>query len=140
MKRLLPKLTWFGIVGIVGAVLYGATVTFVISWLRWTPTLANALGFLMAMSSSYFGHRFLTFRSAAPHHRAVPRFIFQAAVGYAMSQGITYFVSSFALHYAIGILAVVVVLPALNFVVFQFWVFAASARAGHYPEATEPPR
>ncbi|HWK44716.1 MAG TPA: GtrA family protein [Stellaceae bacterium] len=132
-------MTWFGVVGITGAVLYGATVAFAVSWLHWPPTFANATGFLLAMASSYFGHRLLTFRSAVPHQQAAPRFIIQAAIGYATSQGITYLVSTYSLHYAIGICAVVLVLPALNFIVFQFWVFADGTPPSHQPGAAEPP-
>jgi putative flippase GtrA len=128
MRDHLRKIAWFGVVGIVSTVFYVAAAALALSWLSWPPLRASTVGYLTAMCGSYFGHKILTFRSDALHRRAMPRFVIQAAVGYALAQGITYSASKLGLRDGVGIAAVAVALPALNFLLLQFWVFATRSR------------
>lgn len=139
MRALLPKLTRFGIIGVSSAILYAVTVSIAVEWLLWTPMAANGAGFVVATLNSYFGHKILTFGSVAQHQRTAPRFLLQACVGYAGSAGITYFVNVQGLHYGIGIAVVVGILPMINFVVLQFWVFPADVPDENRPQVLKSP-
>jgi putative flippase GtrA len=139
MRALLPKLTWFGVIGVSSAIFYAAVVSIAIEWLAWSPMAANGAGFVVATLSSYFGHKVLTFRSTAQHQQAAPRFLLQACLGYAGSAGITYLVHVQGLHYGIGIAIVVGILPIINFVVLQFWVFPAHIPSKNCRQVLKPP-
>jgi putative flippase GtrA len=130
MSRLAAKTAWFGVIGILSTLIYGATALLAIDLLTWSPLIANATAYLAAMVNSYFGHRLLTFRATVPHQLAMPRFVAQSAIGYVLSHAITFGVARLHLHYLIGIVAVMVVLPCANFAAMQFWVFAERLPAG----------
>jgi len=122
------KLVRFGAVGALSTVLYLIATSFTIGWLSWPPLRASTAGYLIAMCGSYFGHKILTFRSDAPHQRAIPRFLIQAAIGYAITQGIIYGSGKLGLTQTVGVGVASVALPILNFLVLQFWVFATGSR------------
>jgi putative flippase GtrA len=140
MSRIAAKTAWFGIIGVLSTLIYGATALLAINLLSWSPLVANATAYLAAMVNSYFGHRLLTFRATVPHQFAMPRFAAQSAFGYVLSHAITFGVARLDLHYLIGIVAVMVVLPAANFLAMQFWVFADRLPAGTRIGQTRPRR
>jgi putative flippase GtrA len=121
---LLGKLGRFGSVGIASAMLYAGGMATAVDLLGWSVMAANIFGFLMAASCSYLGHHYFTYGADGDHRRYVPRFLVQAVATYLLSTGITFAVAQFGLHYSWGVLLVVGLIPAINFCVMQFWVFA----------------
>ncbi len=127
--RWAPRLTWFGVVGASSALCYAGAMTITISEFSWPPPAGNALAYLLSMSVSYFGHKILTFRSSVAHHRAVPRFLAQSAIGYLYAAVAVHAGGMLRWPYGVAIGFVTLSLPVLNFVVLDRFVFAAGAGA-----------
>jgi len=122
--RLSSQLTWFGVVGVCATLCYAGVMSVTISGLSWQPLVGNALAYLLSTLVSYFGHKWLTFRSRVAHHRAMPKFLAQAGIGYLYASICVHGVAILQWPYWIGIAVVTTSLPVLNFVVFNKIVFA----------------
>ena len=129
-EYMIHRLTKFGVVGIV------ATVSHYLVALSLSKLVgvfcANAVGYAGGMCVSYIGHHNLTFagtKGALPHHQAISRFVAASAIGFITSQGILYLaVSLLHLPDWLGLGLVVIAVPIITFLLYQFWVFAPSPK------------
>jgi GtrA-like protein. len=119
MPRWLLRIGWFGVVGGGSALAYAVSVSGPSNFSgragRWP--ISSGLG--VSSLCSYLGHHYLTFRADSDHGRYFPRFMIQIALTYLLSAAATYVVDRMHWPYAIGILTVLVVIPAVNFVMLQ---------------------
>ncbi len=122
--RVLSQLTWFGVVGVFATLCYAGVMSVTISGLSWQPLVGNALAYLLATLVSYFGHKLLTFRSRVAHHRALPKFLAQAGIGYLYANICMHGVAILQWPYWIGVAVVTTSLPVFNFIVFNNVVFS----------------
>lgn len=119
------RLLRFGTVGALVAGLYALGFAALVGLGLATP-VANALAYLGAIAVQFIGHRQFTYRSAARLSQSVPRFLVTNGAGLAASAVLT-----LLLHDRLGLPALatgIVVsgaLAAMNWVVFQRWVFRA---------------
>ena len=116
------KLIAFAIVGLVSVVTYLGVTALVVS--KSGVTIANIIAFLAAAFVSYIGHHSFTFRVQGNHDIHGPRFIVQGLLAYLVSLAITEGAAALHFHYMVGATAVAILVPIVNFVAFQFWVFA----------------
>lgn len=129
------KLFTFGVVGLASALVYVGTVWLLIDLADLGHTLANLIGFSCAALTSYVGHHSFTFRADGNHHVYAPRFVAQVIITYLMSAGITEGASMLGVHHLVAAVTIAVLLPVMNFLAFQFWVFVAP-RLGEEQETT----
>jgi putative flippase GtrA len=122
--RWFQRIAWFGVVGGGSALAYAASVAAAIELLGSGRQIANILGLVASSLCSYLGHHYLTFQADSDHGRYFPRFMIQIALTYLLSAAATYAVARMHWPYAIGIVTVLVAIPAVNFVMLQTWVFA----------------
>ncbi len=127
MARLLRKLGWFSVVGIFAALLYGTAVFVCVEWLGLNPLAAHGIGLALAALCSYIGHYSFTFQAKGRHKIYVPRFIVQAIVSVVLSTAAMMLVTRIQLSYLFAVMATMVLIPGVNFLLMQFWVF----KAGH---------
>jgi putative flippase GtrA len=123
ISQWLRRIGWFGVVGGTSLVAYAASVSGAIEFLGSGKQAANLLGLVVASLCSYFGHHYLTFQADGDHRRYFPRFMVQIVLTYLLSTTATYMVDRMHWHYAIGIMTVAVVIPLINLVMLQTWVF-----------------
>jgi putative flippase GtrA len=120
----------FCLVGVLLAVLYFIAASVGTSALGIEPPIASGAAYSLMIPVAYFAHRLVTFRSAALHKVAFPRFVLTSCMGLALSWAIPHFLMRmFAIPHWFAFLAVGVIVPSLNFVTTRFWVFEASRAA-----------
>ncbi len=116
-------LTRFAGVG-VAATLVHVAVALLADALGLPPQPANFLGFLAAVSLSYFGHGRFTFGVDLEHDRHMPRFLATAFLGLVLSAGLTQLLAVWmALPFALAMAVVAVAVPGVNFLLCKLWVF-----------------
>ncbi|MCP4380196.1 MAG: GtrA family protein [Hyphomicrobiales bacterium] len=118
----------FGIVGL------GATAAHYISALiasRFIDIfIANIIGFAFGFGISYVGHRLYTFRSAARHRSAVPRFLITSLSGLAASTVVLFIATSLALPVWLALVFSIGVIPIVTFFLLRSWVFKQRSGVG----------
>ena len=123
------QLFWFIVVGGSGAVVFVVLSTLAISLRTGVPDwIMSALCYAALILPVYLAHRRLSFRSDAPHTRALPRYVATQACAVALAALISYAV--YALPGLPTLVAAVLVsglTAVFTFVVLKLWAFAARA-------------
>jgi putative flippase GtrA len=108
----------FAAVGVLNTIVGLAVIVFAHRVLGWGPTLSNAAGYGVGALMGYMLNRTLTFRSAAPVGRSMPRYAAVLGVGYASNLGV--------LHTLLWLQPSFVLAQALAMVAFSTIVFFGS--------------
>lgn len=88
------------------------------------PMAANLSGYLTAVSVSYLGNAWLTFRSPALDGPQFVRFAVVSLLGLGLNMAITWAVTGpLGRPYGWSLAAVAIAVPALSFVLSKFWAF-----------------
>lgn len=117
------QLVRFGAVGIAAMGVHWLVVALLVP-LGPAPLLANVIGFAIAFSVSYTGHRNWTFASAEPHATTLRRFLAVALASFALNELIYLLLLRYtALDYRAALAIVLVAVAALTFVLSRYWAF-----------------
>jgi putative flippase GtrA len=135
------KLGRFGTVGIVSTLIYAMVATTGSRWTSLPLVIVTTIAYIASGAWGYFGHYHVTFRSDAAHRSSVAKFVVLFAIGYAVSTGIVLVNHRLRLPPEIGTVIVSAVLPVMNFVIMQLWVFAGRhvEPAGADPPSAQEP-
>lgn len=115
----------FGIVGVCATLAHYFVASALSSALGISIFWCNLFGFLFAFSVSYFGHYHLSFRSDAPHAKALPKFALTALLGFLVNNAALLALVWSAGEERIGFIAIAMVFSAGTvFIVSKFWSFA----------------
>lgn len=119
----------YAVVGALGAGVHLALMALGVERLGLAPLWAAALGFGGAVVVSYgLNHRW-TFASERAHGESFWRFVVVSVLGLAVNTGLLYvLVHRLGWWYFGAQLALIGVLPALNFLLNRHWTFAEPAR------------
>ena len=118
------RLGRFVIVGLVNSLAYTIAVWCLISQVGLSYTTASVVGYLAAVPTAFFAHRVFTFASNGAVPLEMFRFASVHALGLAVSWAVMDIVSNrLGMHYAVGMLAVVLAVPLVSFFVFDRFVF-----------------
>lgn len=125
-KHLPGQISRFSVIGILASTLHVAVASGLFYGFGASSLSANFIGFFCAWSLSFAGHYFWTFNRMADMRLAMLRFFLTSVTGLCLNQAIVWLMvevlkQSFSL--AMGV--VVVVIPALTFVMSRFWAFRA---------------
>ena len=125
MRSLPTRLFRFASVGVVNGIIYGVFTSFFVSRFGLDGKIASVLGYLTTIPFAFYAHRSYTFGSRGAVNLEFRRFVITQAIGllvslFAMATIIDYF----ELHYSIGIIVAVVLVPIVNFLVLNTWVFS----------------
>jgi putative flippase GtrA len=124
----------FGFVGALSSLLFAAVTAALISWIRIDPKLASVAGYFVSMPLNFAGNRRFAFKSENALPDDLRRFVLLHICGILITVFATgAAVDIFRLHYAFGIVAAIVVVPSMNFVAMNWWVFRR-AIGGPQPE------
>lgn len=116
----------FGSVGIAATILYAVlAAVFARADLGFTPVQASLAAYGAAALFSYLAHKSFSFMSAGSHRSEAPRFLLLTATGL----GVAYaapklFTVMLGLPLFVPILLTCLIIPALNLIVLDRWVFA----------------
>ena len=118
------KLVRFPIVGLASTLIYAVSTAAYIAHLGLGTQVAALAGYGTAIPFSFLAHRSFTFGSAGGVRIEFIRFAVVHAVGAILSwlsMGLA--VERLHLHYAVGIVGAVVLVPLVSFLLFDNWVF-----------------
>ncbi len=121
---MMRRLAKFASIGMAATVIYGIGASLLAAG-PLAPAAASLSAYAIAALFSYAGHKFFTFTSAGAHRFEAPRFIvlnfFGLAVSYVLPGLLT---ARLGMHVAVPILLTCVLIPVVNFVVLDRWVFS----------------
>ncbi|TIT20647.1 MAG: GtrA family protein [Mesorhizobium sp.] len=126
--RLLAR---FGSVGIAATILYAVMATALVKWQRFglSPVGASLAAYTAAALFSYLAHKFVTFASSGSHRSEAPRFFLLTATGFAVAYAAPALLTTkLGLPPIIPIVVTCLLVPAVNFLVLDRWVFAQRRR------------
>jgi putative flippase GtrA len=116
------KLVRFGAVGLSSSLLYGLLVS---ALLRVHDGLiaVHCVAYALAIPYSYFAQRGFTFRSSRSHKVSFPRFLLTNIFSFLLSTGIVAMAAALRLPAAIAVAAVIIIVPLINYLCLNAWVF-----------------
>ncbi|MCG6115461.1 MAG: GtrA family protein [Mesorhizobium sp.] len=120
------KVFVFGLVGVTASIVHFLLAAGLFTYAGINLFVANLFGFFLAISVSYFGHYYLTFRSKQAHGTAVRRFVVTALTGFAVNN-----LCLAMLTWAIGhespwsLGTAIIVAAAVVYLLSGRWAFAA---------------
>ena len=118
----LLRLLRFGVVGLSSSLLYALLASLLLHF-HAGLLLAHCTAYALAIPFSYFAQRGFTFRSRHSHMVSFPRFVLTNAVSFLLSTGIVAAATALQLMAAVAIAAVVIIVPLLNYLCMNAWVF-----------------
>lgn len=119
------RLVRFGLVGACATLVYIAVGIAANEIFLITPVVASILAQTVAFGISYIGHSMYSFRVETDHNIFLWRFSAIAALTFVLSTLTTWLIVDVAhLSSRIGLLAVAVLIPVVNYLFNRHWVFA----------------
>ena len=113
-RSFVSKLLRFPVVGALSSALYAASTWFYIAHLGLDENVAAFAGYATAIPFSFLGHRNFTFGSRGGAPGELVRFVVVHAAGMLVAWASMQASSRLGLHYAVGILAAVVLVPLVR--------------------------
>jgi putative flippase GtrA len=113
----------FSVVGIVVAATF-FTVFVTLASTGMSMIAVNTLSLGIAVTLQYFLHAKWTFKSPAKAASQAPKFLFAVFISFLLSLFITFYISPLlGWGGVLNALAITMVLPVSNFILFKIWVF-----------------
>jgi putative flippase GtrA len=114
----------FALVGGVSTLAHALLTHWTVSRLLVAPTTATVIGYLLAIPLNFLLQRTFTFRSGQSLRRELPKYLVVHGLNIGGSFLIMYAITNLAgADYRWGILATMVVVPAMVFAAMNVWVF-----------------
>lgn len=118
------KVLRFGVIGVLSSGIFAAVTWWLVGPLQVDPKMASVVAYLASVPLNFLGNRYFSFRSSNALAGDFGRFALLHAGNIfltAFAMGIV--VDALGLHYAFGILGAVVLVPCVNFMAMNWWVF-----------------
>ena len=112
----------FAISGLFVTGVHVLIATILISFILITPSLANGVAFVVATLFSYLINTLWSFSSSL-HKRNLYRFFLVSFIGLLLSMSISGAAQYGGLYYLYGIAFVVCIVPAVTFLLHNFWTY-----------------
>lgn len=121
---LLLQMMRFIAIGAMSTLIHVVVAMLLKAQLGLAPLLANLGGFLAAVAFSYFGHARITFKRSARNKEQFARFMVSAVSSLVVSTSLVWLITDkIGSDFGLSMLAVAVVVPAINFLIMKIWVF-----------------
>jgi putative flippase GtrA len=120
------RLVKFTVVGVSIAVFYYFSAVLMVDRGGLQPALANSIVFMASAVLSYALQTLWTFESRFTMRNAI-RFVVVLLVGVVGSWGTSTAVAALGWPYRVGVIIVLFLIPALNFLLHHLWTYAESA-------------
>jgi putative flippase GtrA len=124
----------YGVVGVIGTILHFALTVAQVEWLALDPVLASAIAFVVVLLVSYALNHTWTFAASVAPLAGLARYSAVTIVSFALNLTIMAVVTK-VLHwdYRIGLVLIVLVIPAINFTLNARWTFRHDAQVAKKP-------
>lgn len=120
--RAIRQIASFGLVGVAATLLHVAVFSISTEALQIEPQVANVIAFLSSLPVSYAGNMHLTFG----RRPKLVRFLVTAFAGYTLNAVNVHAVQTLGLPSLWAVPGMMVIVPALLFLLSRFWVFRSS--------------
>lgn len=136
----LKLLARFGLVGIAATVLYAALAIGLVEskWIGFSPVQASLAAYAAAAVFSYFAHKSVTFMSNGSHRSEAARFLLLTATGFAVAYAAPLLTAKLGLPPIIAILLTCLLVPGVNLLMLDRWVFAQRGSGEHGDPPPDP--
>jgi putative flippase GtrA len=119
------RIVRFGFAGILATILYFILVNTIVMSFGTDPVAASVYAYLLSLVFSYLMQSRFTFGVREDTLGQGLRFVVTSLAGLALSfWAMSFSVKVLDLPYAVGAVAVCILIPVTNYFVFQHWVFA----------------
>ncbi|MFK7944644.1 MAG: GtrA family protein [Paracoccaceae bacterium] len=126
MQRVLAQAARFGAVGLFATLVHLCTAWTAHHLLGFQPLLANIAGFGVAFAFSYLGHFYWTFGHNSGHPVYLPRFLVVSAIGFGLTNLITWSVTGMAgLSFDVALGVILIAVPLTTWTLSRLWAFRA---------------
>lgn len=120
------QLARYGIVGGLLTIVYLGVALFLSRRLGLSASIASPLSFVLCLPLVYVGQAVFVFRAPRGSHAQMVRFLITVSTGFIVSASVAPTLGNwFALPERASFLAVSILVPVSNFLIFRFWVFRA---------------
>lgn len=121
----------YGCVGLVVSLAYSLGVIGCVHfWPPLGPTSASVIAFIVTLPIGYFAHRNISFFDSESDAFQSLRFAITTAASFVLAIGGMYWITEIAgRDYLLGIVWTWLIIPAVNFVIYMFWVFRTTQTA-----------
>jgi putative flippase GtrA len=114
----------YGVVGLLGTAVHFVSTIALVELVGLDPVVASICGFLAAVGMQFALNRSWVFASRVPLAPGLVRYLGVSLLGFALNVAIMAIVTRWLeLDYRIGLALVVLVLPAVNYVLNARWTF-----------------
>jgi putative flippase GtrA len=129
--RFLQRILRYGAVGLIVSVAYSLAVVLIVGWLpSHDPVLASGMAFVVMLPIAYLAHRYVSFFDAERDSFQPLRFAITTSSTFLIAVGGMYWMTEIlGRSYLLGIALNWALIPAVNFLIFFFWVFRVGGRA-----------
>jgi putative flippase GtrA len=123
--RYVQKVIAYGCVGIIGTIVHLSTLIILVETFNLDAVLSSSVGFTLTLLISFFLNKVYTFKikSKKPSHLFL-KYVLTSLFGLLLNISLMYVNTTILqLHYLIGHLAVVILIPIINFILNNYWTF-----------------
>lgn len=129
LDRLLGRLriVRFGLIGVLSSLIYAVIVIIAVKGFGLEEVVASIIGYAAAIPVNFIGQKYYTFRSERPARQELLQYILVQAFNLGMAALIAYAVDRAGLNVYLGIVAVIMVIPAITYLLLKLAVFVPRA-------------
>lgn len=124
----IPQFFRFALIGFINTLCHGLILTALVELLALQVVLSNFFAFLVANLLSYYMNSYFTFHRS-PSFILYIKFFIASLFSLAMTLGIAWITNYYGLHYLLGFLIIIAVVPLTSFVVVKYWTFSSRISA-----------
>lgn len=122
-NEIVLKFVKYSLVGCISTAIYFLSVFVFVEQFHYDPVLGSAIAFLIMTIVSFFLNVRYTFGSSVTYQK-LWRFFMVSAVGFTLNCFLMFFITHIlAFHYLVGELVTILVIPAVNFLLNNYWTF-----------------
>jgi putative flippase GtrA len=121
-QQLTRKITRFTITGVINTGLYVAIAFVLIEYFNTPTVIASCIAYCAATLYSYLANTLWSFSNSIKRTNMY-RFFTVSTTGMIIAILISFAAESLGLHYGIGIIVVVIVIPISTFLLHYFWTY-----------------
>jgi len=117
------QFTKFGLVGLINTLIHAVILFAAVEVSKLHPVVANFMAFLGANMASFIMNSYWTFKTA-PEVRRYGKFLTSSLLALGLTLGIAGVFEFLDIHYGLGFLCIILLVPALNYWMLKRWAFA----------------
>ena len=123
MLKFSSQFTKFGLVGLINTLIHAVILFAAVEVSKLHPVVGNFMAFLGANMASFIMNSYWTFKTA-PEVRRYGKFLTSSLLALGLTLGIAGVFEFLDIHYGLGFLCIILLVPTLNYWMLKRWAFA----------------